>query len=75
VQQILMEEGENPGWYLPHHPVQHQHKPEKLLKEPDFMSSLVSVLTKFRLEKVAIVGDVEQMFYQVYIEPKDRKNL
>jgi len=89
-----MEEGESPGLYLPHHPVQHPHKPEKvrvvfdcgakylgsslnaqLLKGPDFMSSLVGVLTRFRLEKVAIVGDVEQMFHQMYVDPKDRKYL
>ena len=47
----------------------------QLLKGPDFMSSLVGVLTRFRLEKIAIVGDVEQMFHQVFVDPKDRKYL
>ena len=82
------------GWYLPHHPMQHPHKPDKvrvvfdcgvkytasslnaqLLKGPDFMSSLVGVLTRFHLEKFAIVGYVEQMFHQVFVDPKDWKYL
>ena len=93
-ERVPAEQVATPGWYLPHHPVQHPHKPEKvrvvfdcgakyggsslnaqLLKGPDFMSSLVRVLTRFRLEKIAIVGDVEQMFHQVYVDPKDRKYL
>ena len=40
-----------------------------LLKGSDFINSLVGVLTRFRMEKVAIVGDLEQMFHQ---DPKDR---
>ena len=82
------------GWYLPHHPVFHPHKPDKvrvvfdcaaqydncslnkqLLKGPDFLNSLVGVLTRFRMEKVAVVGDIEQMFHQVLVDPKDRQYL
>jgi len=42
---------------------------------PDFLNSLVEVLVRFRLEKVAVVADIEQMFYQVHVSPKDRKFL
>ena len=44
---------------------------KQLLKGPDFLNSLVGVLTKFRMEKVAVVGDIEQMFHQVLVGPKD----
>ena len=93
-EQVSEKQAATSGWYLPHHPVQHPHKPDKvrvvfdcgvkyagsslnaqLLKGPDFMSSLVGVLTRFRLEKFAIVGNVEQMFHQVFVDPKDRKYL
>ena len=73
------------GWYLPHKPDKVRvvfncgvknggsSLNAQLLKCPDFMSSLVGVLTRFRLEKFAIVGDVEQMFHQVFVDPWDRK--
>ena len=87
-EQVFEEQAATSGWYLPHHPVQHPHKPDKvrvvfdcgvkypgsslnaqLLKGPDFMSSLVGVLKRFRLEKFAIVGDVEQMFHLASLIP------
>ena len=93
-EQISEKQAATSGWYLPHHPVQHPHKPDKvrvvfdcgvkyagsslnaqLLKGSDFVSSLVGVLTRFCLEKFAVIGDVEQMFHQVCIDPKDRKYL
>ena len=81
-------------WFLPHHVVLHQHKPEKLRvvfdcaarfggtslngqlsKRPDFLNSLIGVLTRFRTEKVAVIGDFEQIFYEVFVDPKDRRYL
>ncbi|XP_072168946.1 uncharacterized protein [Diadema setosum] len=81
-------------WYLPHHPVLHPHKPEKvrvvfdcaaryqgtslndqLLQGPDYTNSLVGVLTRFRKEPVAMVGDIEAMFHQVKVPVKDRDAL
>ena len=82
------------GWFLPHHAVLHQHKPEKLRvvfdcaarfgrtslndqlsKGPDFLNSLIGFLTRFQTEKVAVIGDIEQMFLQVFVDPKHRRYL
>ncbi|XP_028411636.1 uncharacterized protein LOC114534738 [Dendronephthya gigantea] len=81
-------------WYLPHHPVFHPQKPDKvrvvfdcsakyhqtslndqLLQGPDLTNSLVGVLTRFREERVAMMSDVEAMFYQVRVPSEDRKAL
>ena len=37
----------------------------------DFLNDLVSVITKFKNEKYAIISDVEKMFHQVFADPKD----
>lgn len=84
------EENDRPVWYLPHHPVTHPLKPDKvrvvydcaakyggtslnqqLLQGPDQMNQLVGVLSRFRQETVAMVADIEGMFHQVLVEPKD----
>ena len=44
---------------------------KQLLKGPDFLNSLIGVLTRFCMEKVAVVGDIEQMFHKVLVDPKD----
>ena len=48
---------------------------EQLLKGPDFLNSLIEVLIRFRSEKVAVVADIEQMFHQCRVTPRDRKYL
>ena len=77
-------------WFLPHHPVFHPKKPEKvravfdcaakyrgvslndvLLPGPDMTNSLIGVLTRFRQERVAVMADIECMFYQVRVPPDD----
>ncbi|XP_028394892.1 uncharacterized protein LOC114519037 [Dendronephthya gigantea] len=77
-------------WYLPHHPVFHPQKPEKirvvfdcsakyrdtslndqLLQGPDLTNTLVGVLTRFREEPVAMMADIEAMFYQVRVPSSD----
>ena len=82
---------QNIVWYLPHHPVYHPHKPDKLriifdcaakhegtslnsvlMSGPDMMKSIVGVLIRFRKESVALTGDIEAMFHQVRVHPKDR---
>ncbi len=81
---------DRPVWYLPHHPVTHPMKPEKvrvvfdcaakhngtslneqLLQGPDLANSLVGVLIRFREEPVALVADIEGMFSQIRVDPKD----
>jgi hypothetical protein len=85
---------QGPVWYLPHHPVVHPQKPEKvrvvydcaakfkgtslndkLLQGPDLTNNLVGVLTRFRQEPVALMGDVEAMFHQVKVAQADRDAL
>ena len=44
---------------------------KKLLQGPDLTNSLVEVLTRFRQEAVAFMADVEAMFHQAKVVPKD----
>lgn len=46
-----------------------------LLQGPDLTSQLVGVLTRFRENKVAIIGDIEKMFYQVKVIPEHQNYL
>ena len=78
------------AWYLPHHPVFHPQKLEKirvvfncsakyrgtslndqLLQGPDLTNSLIGVLTRFRRSSIAFMADIEAMFHQVRVPPKD----
>ena len=43
----------------------------QLLQEPDFMNSLVGVLTRFRQEHVALAADIEAMFHKVRVHDED----
>ncbi|XP_078364035.1 uncharacterized protein LOC144648306 [Oculina patagonica] len=45
---------------------------KELLTGPDFMNSLVGVLTRFRREDIAAMCDVEQMFHSFHVDPKHR---
>ena len=42
-----------------------------LLQGPDMTNNLLSVLLRFRQEKVAVIGDVEAMYHQVRVHPED----
>ena len=46
-----------------------------LLQGPDLTNSLVGVLMRFRLQPVAVMGDIEAMFYQVTVPESHRKYL
>ena len=48
---------------------------EQLLTGPDILGSLIGVLSRFRKDKVALVADVEAMYHQVLIDPKDEPYL
>ena len=42
-----------------------------LLPGIDLSNNLVSLITKFRNRKNAIIGEIEKMFHQVFVDPKD----
>ena len=46
-----------------------------LMKGPDLVNSLVGVLLRFRKEQIAITADVEAMFYQVQVAPRNQDAL
>ena len=46
---------------------------DKLLQGPDMANSLVGVLMRFHQERIAFMGDIESMFYQVHI-PESQRN-
>ncbi|XP_077976283.1 uncharacterized protein LOC120332657 [Styela clava] len=48
---------------------------ESLLSGPDLASSLTGVLMRFRQERIALVADIEAMFHQIHVDPKDRDAL
>ena len=48
---------------------------DQLLQGPDLTNSLVNILTRFRHEPVAFMGDIEAMFYQVRVPVYQRDSL
>jgi len=48
---------------------------DQLLSGPDLTNSLVAVLTRFRQDRIAVIADVESMFYQVRVSECHRKFL
>ena len=44
---------------------------QQLLPVPDQTNQLVGVLSRFRQESVGVIADIEGMFHQVLVEPKD----
>ena len=48
---------------------------DSLVTGPDLLNSLVGVLMRFRLEKIAIVADIEAMFHQVLVPKSDADSL
>lgn len=47
----------------------------KLLQGPNLTSSLLGVLTRFRQEPIAFMGDIQAMFHQVKVAEEDRNFL
>ena len=45
---------------------------DSLLQGPDQTNSLLDVLTRFRMDKVAFTADIENMFHQVRVPASDR---
>ena len=48
---------------------------EKLLQGPDLTNSLIGVLLRFRKHRIAMMADIEAMFYQVKVPPSQRSFL
>ena len=46
-----------------------------LLKGPDLLNSLVTILLKFRNGKYSISADIEKMFHQIFVKQNDRNYL
>ena len=44
---------------------------DKLQKGPDLANSLIGVLLRFRLGKIAVSGDIEKMFYMIKLPKSD----
>ncbi|XP_062714295.1 uncharacterized protein LOC115268175 [Aedes albopictus] len=77
-------------WYLPHFCVTNANKfrlvmdakakshgfslNDLLLKGPDFVPSLVSVLMRGRRKKIAFMADIKEMFHQVHIRAADQNS-
>ena len=56
----------------------HQHETslnKQLLPRPDLLNSLIGVLFRFRKGRIALVADIEAMYHQVHVDPKDQKYL
>ena len=45
---------------------------QQVLQGPDLTNKLVGVLLRFREEPVALMSDIEMMFYQVNVREQDR---
>ena len=48
---------------------------DKLVTGPDLLNSLVGVIMRFRLHAVAMIADIETMFFQVRVIEKDQPSL
>lgn len=46
-----------------------------LMTGPNLMNNLVGVLMRFRLEKIAVIADLQQMFYSFLVHPSHRDYL
>ena len=48
---------------------------DKLLSGPDFTNSLLGIILRFRQDEFPITADIECMFYQFFVDEKDRNFL
>ena len=46
-----------------------------ILQGPNFLNNLSGVLTRFRKEPVAVIGDIKLMFHQCFVMERDRRFL
>ena len=55
--------------------VDNQSLNSSLSTGPDLLNSLLGVLLRFRKHRIAVIADVEKMFYQVRLRPEDTDSL
>ena len=48
---------------------------KNLLKGPDYLNSLVSILLRFLRNKFAVMADIEQMYHQIKVKESDQDAL
>ena len=48
---------------------------DQLMQGPDLNNNLIGVLMRFRQEKFSIIADIESMFHQARVDPRDRDAL
>ena len=48
---------------------------KNLMSGPDLANQIVSVITRFHKEPVAVIGDIESIFHQVFVPENDRSLL
>ena len=48
---------------------------KSLMQGPHLMNDLVAILSRFRKEKIALAADIESMYYQVQVSPRDHDSL
>ena len=48
---------------------------DQLYQGPDLTNNLLGVLTRFRQDPIVVVADIEAMFHQVLVDPKDQDAL
>lgn len=44
-----------------------------LMTGPDLTNSLMGILLRFRQDRYAVIADIEQMFYQFYVEKRTQR--
>ena len=48
---------------------------DNLLKGPDLLNSLITILTRFRVRQYVVNADIEQMFHQLKFKENDQDAL
>ena len=48
---------------------------KQVMQGPDLMNDLLGILIRFRERRIALSADIEAMFHQVLVDPKDRDSL
>ncbi|TWW54056.1 hypothetical protein D4764_0241980 [Takifugu flavidus] len=67
VRQDQLSRDDNRVWYVPHH--EDVSLNGQLMQGPDLTNTLIGALMRFREEPIAMMADIESMFYQCTYDP------